>query len=398
MKIAKFFLPILILVIAVVFSAYMLVRSRSPAAAVPPKKLPIVEVMQVKYKDRKLHVTSQGTVNPKVQMTLSAEVTGKIMYASPAFILGDFFERDDLLLKIEPHEYVSQLASAKAQAAEARILLAQEELLAQQAGIDWTQLSDADPPALALRKPQLKKTRLAVEAADAEVATATRNLAKTQVKAPFSGLLKSKLVEQNEFVTRGTPLAKIISVDQAEIRLPVTSHEMALLGIPVVMHPDTMDHRMALKVTLSAMRAGEQVNWKAEIIRTEGVFDPRNRSIFLVAEVPDPYSMKKGRKQRLLPMGLFVQARIQSRHTIRSCELPISALHAENKVWIVDANNQLQQRTVNVQQNNTEFVWIDQGLEDGDWISLTPIDHATAGMTVLPKKVSENTAEFGKGA
>jgi membrane fusion protein, multidrug efflux system len=275
--------------------------------------------------------------------------------------------------------------------------LAQEEALAHQAGIDWAQLSDEDPPALALRQPQLEKTRLAVEAADAEVAKASRNLTKTQVRAPFSGLLQSKWVEQNEFVTPGTKLAKIISVDQAEIRLPVTNQDLALLGLPVVMPPDPTGHRIALKVTLNATLAGKQVNWQAEIIRTEGVFDPRNRLIFLVAEVPDPYALNTDHKQRLLPMGLFVQARIQGRRTIRSFELPTRALHAKNKVWIVDANNRLQQRTVSVQQNNTEFVWVDQGLADDDWVSLTPLDQATAGMPVLPKKVSENTAKYGEG-
>lgn len=398
MKIVKFFLPILILVIALVFSAFLLTHSRPDVATVREKKLPIVEVTQVKYQDRKLHATSQGTVNPKVQTTLSAEVSGKIMYVSPSFIVGGFFQRGDLLLKIEPHEYLSQLASAKTQAAEARILLAQEESLARQAGTDWAQLSNEDPPDLALRQPQLKKTRLAVKAADAEVAKATRNLAKTRVRAPFSGLLQSKFVEQSEFVTPGTKLAKFISVDQAEIRLPVTNRDLALLGIPVVMPVDPTGHRIKLKVTLSAMLAGDLVNWQAEIIRTEGVFDPRNRLIFLVAEVPDPYALNAGHKQPLLPMGLFVQARIQGLQTIRSFELPSRALHTNNKVWIVDGNNRLQPRTVSVQQNNTEFVWVDQGLTDGDWVSLTPIDRATAGMTVLPKKVSENTEKYGEGA
>ena len=167
MKIVKFFLPILILVIALVFSALMLTRSRPAVATAPEKRLPIVEVTQVRYQDRKLHATSQGTVSPKVQTTLSAEVTGKITYVSPSFILGGFFKRGDLLLKIEPHEYLSQLASAKTQAAEARILLAQEESLAQQAGIDWAQLSNEDPPPLALRQPQRENIRLAVIAVEA---------------------------------------------------------------------------------------------------------------------------------------------------------------------------------------------------------------------------------------
>lgn len=397
MKIAKFFLPILILVIAMVFSALLLTRSRPAVATVPVKSLPIVEVTQVKYQDRKLHATSQGTVIPKVQTTLSAEVTGKIVQVAPVFISGGFFQEGDLLLEIEPYEYISQLANAKTKAADARILLAQEESLAHQARIDWAQLSNADPPALALRQPQLKKARLAVAAADAEVDKATRNLDKTRVRAPFSGLLRSKLVEFSQFVTPGTPLAKIISVDQVEIRLPVTNQDLALLGIPVI-PADTSHHSIGLKVTLSAMLAGEQVNWQAEIIRTEGVFNSQNRLIFLVAQVPDPYALNAGNKQRPLPIGLFVQARIQSRRTIRAFELPTRALHAKNKVWIVDADNRLQQRTVSMQRNNTEFIWVDQGLADGDWVSLTTLDHATAGLQVLPKKVSEATAKYGEGA
>jgi RND family efflux transporter MFP subunit len=397
MKLVKFFLPILILAITMVLSALLLNRSRPAVDTVPVKSVPIVEVTRAQYQDRKLYVTSQGTVSPKTKTTLSAEVTGKIVNVAPLFILGGFFQRGDILLEIEPHEYLSQLASAKTKAAEARILLAQEESLAHQARIDWDQLSDADPSPLALRQPQLEKARLAVAAADADVAKATLNLDKTHVRAPFSGLLQSKLVEHSQFVAPGTPLAKIISVDQAEIRLPVTNHDLALLGIPVI-SADTTDNGLGLKVTLSATLAGEQVTWQAEIIRTEGVFDPQNRLIFLVARVPDPYALNVDSKRRPLPMGLFVQARIQSRRTIRAFALPTRALNENNMVWVVDANNRLQQRTVSVQQNNTEFVWVDQGLADGDRVSLTTVDNATAGMAVLPKEVPVTAAKYGEGA
>src|SRR5690606_1573837 len=121
----------------------------------PAKPLvPPVEFLVARAGPHQFFVRTQGTVTPSTETTLIPEVSGRIVEVSPRFEAGAFFERGDVLARIEPTRYEAALAEAEARLEGARLALAQEEAARQQAEEDWRDLGRGAPSALALRAPQ----------------------------------------------------------------------------------------------------------------------------------------------------------------------------------------------------------------------------------------------------
>ena len=103
-----------ILLTAVAISMAM-VRMKPP----PPKKEvvdldPLVEVLVLENMDANFEVTSQGTVRPRTETILSAEVSGTVTSISPKFIAGGVFDSNEVLLRIDPTNYRVAVDQAEA--------------------------------------------------------------------------------------------------------------------------------------------------------------------------------------------------------------------------------------------------------------------------------------------
>ena len=64
-------------------------------------------------------VRSQGTVQPRTQTILLPEVSAKVLEVSSNFKPGGFFEKDEVLLKLDPVDYETATVVAQASVAQA---------------------------------------------------------------------------------------------------------------------------------------------------------------------------------------------------------------------------------------------------------------------------------------
>ena len=85
----------------------------------PPKKesvelAPLVEVLVLEAMTANFEVTSQGTVRPRTETILSAEVSGTITSISPKFIAGGVFDKNEVLMRIDPTNYDTAVKQADA--------------------------------------------------------------------------------------------------------------------------------------------------------------------------------------------------------------------------------------------------------------------------------------------
>ena len=85
----------------------------------PPKKEdveldPLVEVLVLETMTANFEVSSQGTVSPRTETVLSAEVQGTITSISPKFIAGGVFDANEVLMRIDPTNYTVALKQAEA--------------------------------------------------------------------------------------------------------------------------------------------------------------------------------------------------------------------------------------------------------------------------------------------
>jgi RND family efflux transporter MFP subunit len=347
-----------------------------------------VEVLRVEERSLRLSVETQGTVMPRTETTLIAEVAGKIESVAPVFEAGGVFAKGEILVRIDRSDYETAIAAARADVARSRLRLAEEEALAEQARRDWIKLGEGEASDLVLRQPQLAEVRAAAEAAEAALGQARRNLERTEVRAPYDGLVKEKFVDVGQYVTglSGNALAVIYAIDFAEIRLPINDHELAYLEVSGF-NGEKSSNRKRPRVVLKAEFGGKSRRWEGVIDRTEGLIDARSRLVYVVAQVEDPYGMKSSNRGSPLPMGLFVEAQIDGKRIDEVFLLPRAAVVEGDRVLVVDNDNKLFARPVSIIQRDTRTVVIDDGLEDGERICLSPVEFVVKGMTVDPLEI-----------
>ncbi len=377
-------LPIGAIGIAVAFLAVMYVTKPEPEKKEPTRVLPTVEVYRVEAEPIRLSVRTQGTVVPKTETVLTAEVSGPIIMVSPNFVDGGFFKKGEVLLQIDPVEYEAALAASEARVAQARLALAQEEALSAQARQDWEDLGRGEPNDLVLRKPQMLNAKAEIEAAQANLAVAKRNLDKTKIRAPYDGRVRIKMVDIGQAVSaRASQLAQVYSVDVAEVRLPVTAEQTAFFELPELYEGERSE-RYNPTVYLSATYGGERHIWEGSLDRTEGVIDTRSRMTYVVAKVDKPYARTNDGAKPPLKVGLFVEAEIEGNFIPEAFRIPRSTLQDGNLVYVLDQNNRLRAREVSIVKTDSSEAIVGAGLKTGDQICLTPLTFFIDGMEVIP--------------
>lgn len=353
---------------------------------IEPKEIalapPAVFYTTVDPKPATLNVFAQGEVRPRTDINLTAEVSGRIVRTSGAFVAGGAFKKGDLLVKIEDANYRVAVAAAKARMAQSQEALSREEAEADLAQKDYEALGrDVEASELTLRKPQLAQARAAFDAAKADYNGALLNLQRTELKAPFDGRVRERLAGEGQFIAPGAAIGRIFSTDVAEVRLPLPDSDLAKLGISFAFNetPETPGP----KAVLSATIGGEFHEWTARIARTDGAIDPSTRQVAAIAVVDDPYGA--GASEGVpLAMGLFVDAVIEGRALDRAVVLPRTALFGRNTVYVIGDEDRIAAREVAVLASDRDTITLAGGLEAGERVVTSPLRGAKDGDKVTP--------------
>ncbi|MCB1616040.1 MAG: efflux RND transporter periplasmic adaptor subunit [Pseudomonadales bacterium] len=329
-----------------------------------------------------LQVETQGTVQPRHQIDIVAQVGGEIIAVSPWFADGGFFSKDDVLVQIEPADYEIAVVQARSRVAEAKQLLATEKGRARQAKREWRDLGNEEANALFLRKPQVASAEAALRAAEASLEQAQLNLERTRIKAPFDGRIRSTQVDRGQFVAPGTPVARIYSSDKVEIRLPLTNRQLRLVELPYGWSHDSAIP--APVVTLNATLGNRQFEWQGTLVRTDASIDVASRVVYAVAEVSDPFMLTEDLTRVPLSIGLFVNAKITGRSIDQVLTLPRDALYDNHYIYRLDQDNRLQRVDVEILQANPDHVLVRSDIQRGDRLVVSHVQYASEGLEVTP--------------
>ena len=382
-------LLITVLFFAIIFAAIAVVvvlflnRSQPEQREVTQPAM-VVDTIQARSGAERFRVSAQGTVSPTVQTSLASEVSGRIVKVSEQFVAGGFFRSGDVLVEIDPSDYEAALLQAEADLAAARATLADETARSDQARQDWQRLHGdrREPGDLVLRLPQVARAQAAVQAAEASVLRARRNLERTRIRLPFDGMVRQRQADLGQYVSTGTPLGVVFAVDTAEVRLSLSDNDLAFLDLPAPGR--ATGHRPAVRLTGTV--AGQRGEWEGEIIRTEGVVDETTRLSFAVVRIQDPDGRIEQARQLPLPMGTFVSAQIEGRSASGLLELPRSALRQGDTVLIAGPDDRLEIRQVEVVRATPGSVYIHSNIEPGERIITTAIQAPVPGMAIRPRE------------
>jgi RND family efflux transporter MFP subunit len=385
----KYLLPFILLGILVVIVWAMYQFRAAPSIVEVTPAIPTVDVLEVHSGPVSLNVQSNGLVEPRVSTMLVSEVSGIVEWVSPSLYSGGFFKEGDLLLKIEPSDYIAQLANAKRLLAQMELLYQQELALAAQAREDWEQVGEGEPTDLVLRIPQINKAKADIEYAKASLVTAERNLSYTEVKAPYDGRVRAKFVDVGQSVaTKTSQLASIYSIDVAEIVVSLSLTEAEFINLPELFADQSFDGAKPEVSVFMESATGRRVSWTGVVDRTDGVVDSSTRMIRAIVRVEDPYARDN---EAPLKVGMFVSVEIAGKTLESAFRLPRKALRPGDIIHVLTEDDELKIAEVDVVKKDVESVVIVEGLNDGDRIILTPLQQAVDGMKL--KVESEATLE-----
>ncbi len=382
-KALKFILPFVALLVAIVASYSLFLTKPKVIHQAPEIKIPLVSVAEVRAETTNIPVHTRGTVTPGTEIQLVSEVSGQVLELSNNFANGGFFRKDEILIKVDPIEYevnIKRAEASKAQAYQA-MLQADAERKAR------SRVKNTNKNQLATYDIQYQQAKAQYEATVAELEATKLQKARTIVRAPFDGRVRLAALNVGQFVRPGQQMGTIYAVDVAEIRLPLSDRQLSLVNVPMQFQ-ENLD--AFPEVIVKEEYAGKQFTWKGELVRAEGGLDERNRLLYVVARVKEPYSPdpdQPGRPE--LVAGSFVEAIIAGRKFERIFKVPRKALRNGSELWIVDNNGRLQEKNVGIIYKSKDFIFVNTGLKNGDRVVLNQMDIAVAGMEVRTEVAEE---------
>ncbi|MEH6910636.1 MAG: efflux RND transporter periplasmic adaptor subunit [Oceanicoccus sp.] len=385
----KLLTPFLIVAVSIAIAIALFFNRPAPEQTISKERSLLINAARVVKQDIRISVRAQGTITPRTETTMIAEVSGRIMEVSDEFKAGGFFEEGDVLLKIDQRDYLAAVKRTQAAVASAESNLATERgraEVAQQEQEKYKSRAKRSLAAndLALRKPQLADAKANLESALANLDNAKDQLDRTTIRAPYEGLVRSKQVDIGQYVNVGAALAKTFAVDFAELRMALPENKLNYMELPTLAERDIATQPL---VDLYA-EIGETLHqWQGHIVRTEGVFDERSRALFVVAEINDPYGLHNQHPEELR-IGTFVDARIEGRLMKGLVVLPRYILRTGNQLWVIDDQSRLQNRKVTVLRTEGSDIYVTNGLNEGEIVSLSSIGTAVPGTKVDISTVS----------
>lgn len=336
-------------------------------------------VDEVRRENFKLSIKTQGEVRPRTEIDVIAQVSGRIEWVAANLLPGAAVSAGGVLLRIEPADYELAVVRAESRIAEAETRIQLREADAEIARRNWDNSIIGEPTPLALKIPQLEEARAMLRSAEADLEAARLNLRRTSVSVPFEGRVREKKADIGQFVSAGTPLARVYSTELVEIRLPLTDAQLAEMGLPIGYDGSAFD---GPTVDLSATVAGAVRHWQGRIVRVEAAADPETRVYYSVAEVRDPYGVGADNGMPLA-VGLFVTAEIGGIEIANANVIPRTALRSGNKVFVVTADNTLDIREVEIVYSDAESVIISKGVEVGEQVVISAIRAPRQGMALV---------------
>ncbi len=396
-------LPVGILLGAVAIAVVMVRLRPEPPLREPPSRLPFVTTATAEALEGAIPVFGAGTVRPRAEIDVAAEISGKVSWVAPSFQSGGRVGAGDVLFRIDDADYQNRVQQARANVAAQQVALlqAEEEVRIARAEYDGFQRRRADGTAsaeaspLTLREPQLRAAQAALARDSAGLADAELALSRTEVMAPFSGIVRSESVDPGQFVGPGQSVGRLYADDAVEVVVPLPDGEAAL--IPGLWGLAAGDGNRRVRAAASAEYGDMVYSWTGYVDRAETALDEQTRTIDVVVRIPRPMAggtpsgdgapaggddPSPSREAPPLLVGQFVEVQIDGASPESYFGIPRAALRTGNEVWALRGGNLVTIIPVRVLQRADELVYVTGALEAGQQVVVSGIQIATEGMAV----------------
>lgn len=309
----------------------------------------LVEVMPImpQQLDKNIQVTGAVLANESVQ--IASEISGKITQIH--FREGDNVKKNDLLISIENDEMLAQLERLK-----------YTKKLYKDTENRMRQLLERE--AISQEEYDISLTELNTSTADIKVLEA--QIEKSQIRAPFSGVIGLRYVSEGSYVTPASPIANLYNIVPAKIEFSVPGR-----------YSDVVKKGSVIRFTTEA----SEKSFEGRVYAIEPKIDPATRTLLVRALSPNL-------ERNLIP-GQFVRISL----TLESKE---DAILVPSVAVVPEANGHLVYRVsggkadsvqVNVGYRTARKVEIISGLTEGDTVVVSGIQQVKDGAPVQIKNI-----------
>jgi len=373
---------------AVAIAVVAVVLRPEPPRSEPTDPVPQVSTVPVVEWSDPLVVTGAGSVRPSAEIEVIPQVGGRVVWVSPDFVSGGRVGAGEPLIRIEEADYQNRVAPARAQVAQDEVALLQAEEEARIAADEYRRFrernrSAGEPSPLTLREPQLQAARAALERSTAALADAELALARTEIAAPFDGVVRSETVDVGGLAAVGQPLGRLYASDLVEVVVPLSDADAGLLSGVWDLRAGVTDRRLPARI--STELGGRRFLWDGYVDRAEAALDEQPRTINVIVRVPSPFTRGRpvsGEADGGPPLlvGQFAQVEMEGLlgdyHVV-----PRSAVRVDDEVWVV-RDGRVEIVPVEIVQRREGDVFVRGDLSGGDAAITGGVAIATDGMRV----------------
>jgi RND family efflux transporter MFP subunit len=211
-----------------------------------------------------------------------------------------------------------------------------------------------------------RNLRASIQASEATMKLAGRQLRDTEIKAPFDGYVERRLVNLGELVKTQMPVMAIVRLDPLKViaEIPEKMAPWIKEGRPVDLRVDAYrDRPFAGKVT-----------------RISPAVNTSTRAFPFEARVPN--------SDGVLKPGTFARVHVESDKVDDVLTVPYAALqyrYGVNRVFVV-SGDKLSMRELQVGDRLGDKIEVVSGVKEGEQVAITDVDSLADGATVTIKK------------
>jgi len=339
----------------------------------------LVETTPIVVGNHPVEVEVMGTVVPARTVRIAPQVGGRIEWVNEALVVGSSVREGEVLLQIEKADFELAVRTREAALAQAegdyQLEMGQQAIARKEAEVLGRELSPEEE-ALVLRQPQLAKAEAAVASARAALDTARLDLARTEVRAPFNGLVLSESIEPGAIVSPNAVLAEVVGTDQfwVELEVPIDDLRWVALADPARRSQVRLFNRGAW---------GPDEYRMGRVSRLAGDVSPTSRLARLIVEVDDPMALQpENAGEPILLLNTYLRAHIDGEVVKNVASIPRDHLREVDSLWIMTSNGTLDIRPVEVAWRGRDQVLISLGVTSGEKLVTTDLSMPIQGMTL----------------
>jgi membrane fusion protein, multidrug efflux system len=403
----KILLPIGLIAASMLGAGYL--RATRPAVEPAParERVWVVSAEPVALTDRQPVLRLYGDIVAAREVTLRPFVGGQLVAASPGLVRGGRLNAGEVVVRIDPFDYRTtrdELAAQRREAQarkkelqamlraewtmlrldETQLGLAERDLTrfetlrgsqaASEKAFDEAQVAVAEREAalterrqtIAALEARLDQQDAAIDRLDVAIERAERDLANTELRAPFAGFVDDVEAALGKWVNPGDRIARLIDEDSLEIRFTLSDVDFGRLW---------RDGLIGRPVQASWRLGPTTFPLQGEIARVESTIDPASGGVEVFAAItanPEAAPLRP---------GAFVEVLLPDQTYQQVALLPASALFHGDTVYAVE-NGRLTARAVELVADRGLQILVQGDLAAGEPVLTSRLAEVAPGLKV----------------